>query len=136
MTGSPTNAIFSAEENDMSKYRLKFKQTSGHDTLKTLVPAIILALVGLVVAYQFVGPPPPKSLVLSAGADGGAYATYAERYHERLAENGIELEIRTSAGSMEKLERLQAAQADAAFVQTGVIAPGETGDASERTPRN
>lgn len=113
----------------MSKFKLKFKQAGGHDTLKIFIPAIVVALVGLVIAYQFVGPPPPKTLTLAAGSAGGAYAAYAERYRSRLAENGIEVEIQTSAGSRDNLDRLQKGIVEAAFVQTGVATPEEAADA-------
>ena len=113
----------------MSKFKLKFKPAGGHDTLKIFVPAIVVALVGLVIAYQFVGPPPPKTLTLAAGSAEGAYTAYAERYRSRLAENGIEVVIQTSAGSRDNLDRLQKGSVEAAFVQTGVATPEEVANA-------
>lgn len=106
----------------------KIMKSADNDKLKTFAPAIVLALVGLVITYQFVGPPPPRSLVLSAGSEGGSYAAYARRYQAMLAENGITLEVRASAGSLENLARLKAGEVDAAFVQTGVVS-GDKDDA-------
>jgi len=92
------------------------------DKLKIYLPALMLALLGFAIAYQFVDPAPPSSLVFSAGQKGGVYYAYAERYRDYLKQRGISVEIRESAGSVENAQRLKSGQADIAFVQSGIVA--------------
>jgi TRAP transporter TAXI family solute receptor len=84
-------------------------------------PAIILTLVGFVVAYQFVEPAPPRRIAIATGGEEGAYFRFAERYAELLAGDGITLEVRGTSGSVENLGLLAASESgvDVAFVQGG-----------------
>lgn len=84
-------------------------------------PAVFIALVALVVAYQFVDPAPPKRIVIATGLIGGSYYAFAERYRDILARDGIELEVRATEGSLENIELLETPDAgvDVAFVQGG-----------------
>lgn len=88
---------------------------------------IVVTLLGFWVAYQFVEPAPPDHIVISSGSESGAYYLFAQRYKEFLARNGITLEIRTSAGSVENIARLKAPESDVdlAFVQGGTGDPGD-----------
>ena len=95
--------------------------------LMTIGTTLLLTLIGFVIAWQFVNPAPPRTLVIATGQADGAYYLFAQRYRERLAESGIELEIRTTAGSIENLELLQDEDVDLAFVQGGTGAHAETG---------
>jgi TRAP transporter TAXI family solute receptor len=94
---------------------------AGKDYVRVLAPAIILALIGFVAAYQFVDPAPPKKIVMATGETDGAYYLYGQRYRELLQRNGIDLEVRTTAGSLENLRLLEADfnGVDVAFVQGG-----------------
>jgi len=83
--------------------------------------ALLLVLAGFVIAYQFVEPAPPRTLTLSTGGPGGGYHLFGERYRARLAEYGIDLKLRQSAGSIENLERLMRGEVDVAFVQGGTV---------------
>ena len=94
----------------------------GADKLKIYLPAMLLALLGFAIAYQFVDPAPPSSLVFSAGEKGGAYYAYAARYRDYLRQRGVTVEILESAGSVENVQRLQSGRADIAFVQSGIVA--------------
>ena len=64
------------------------------DVFKVYGPAILLTLIGFLVAYQFVDPAPPDRLVIAGGPEEGAYARFAERYRTILGRQGIRLEIR------------------------------------------
>ncbi|MDQ6969056.1 MAG: TAXI family TRAP transporter solute-binding subunit [Mariprofundus sp.] len=97
-----------------------------HDKLKIYIPALLLALLGFVIAFQFVDPAPPSSLIFSAGQPGGAYYANAERYRDYLKQRGIAVTILESAGSLDNIKRLKAGSADIAFVQSG-IATGSDG---------
>ena len=90
--------------------------------LKTLGPAIILALVGCFVAWQFVNPAPPDTITIATGQPGGAYLLFAERYQALLAKEEITLNILETAGSVENLQLLENDRdgVDIAFVQGGI----------------
>lgn len=102
----------------MSTLRVKF--VSIRDLLATAWPIVLVTTIGFVVAYQFVEPAPPRHLTITTGSDTGAYFAYARRYAELLAANDVTLEIRTSAGAVQNLERVKNGEADIAFVQGGV----------------
>lgn len=63
---------------------------------------------------------PPGQLVLAAGPSGGAYSHIAEQYRAKLAEDGIELTIVETAGSVENAQLIATGQVDAALLQGGV----------------
>ena len=102
----------------MGKLRARF--VSIRDLLATAWPIILITAVGFVVAYQFVQPAPPRHITISTGSESGAYYAYAKRYAQLLAANGITLEVQTSAGSLQNLERLKNGEADIALIQGGV----------------
>lgn len=91
------------------------------DSSRIFGGALLLLVVGFFIAYQFVEPAPPRTLTLSTGNPDGAYHLFGERYREYLAEYGIEVQLRTSAGSIENLQRLVAGEVDVAFVQGGTV---------------
>ena len=91
------------------------------DKFKVFVPSMLLALLGFVVAYQFVDPAPPSTLTFSAGQKGGAYDAYAARYRDYLARQGIRVEVLESAGTLENIQRLKQGTADIAFVQSDIV---------------
>lgn len=96
---------------------------------------VLTVLLSLMVAAFIVSlfwqPAPPKRVVMSTGAAGGAYQLFAERYRTLLAEQGIELELRPSSGAIENLRRLHAPRdaadaAEVAIVQGGLESqPGD-----------
>lgn len=111
--------------------RIKASLLSLRDLLATAWWIILIAGIGFVVAYQFVEPAPPKHIVITTGADSGAYYQFASRYAAILAKNGITLEVRASAGSLENIERLKNNEAQVGFVQGGVVPPKEDPDAED-----
>ena len=103
----------------MKKLRAKF--VSIRDLLATAWPIVLITLAGFFVAYQFVEPAPPRQMTISTGSETGAYYAFAKRYAELLEERGITLEIKTSSGSQENLQRVRSGEVDIAFVQGGVL---------------
>ncbi|HEY3635166.1 MAG TPA: TAXI family TRAP transporter solute-binding subunit [Caldimonas sp.] len=94
---------------------------SIRDLLATAVPFAALALVLLALAYWWLDPAPPRTVVLATGQDQGAYAAFGKRYVELLKEDGIEVRLRTTAGAAENaaLLRQPDGDVDIAFVQGG-----------------
>jgi TRAP transporter TAXI family solute receptor len=87
-----------------------------------LFGAAVLVL-GLILALQFVGPAPPRQVVLATGADGGAYQSYGEKLKVYLEMQGVDVELRETAGAVENIGLLQAdSGVDVAFVQGGLVA--------------
>ncbi|WP_301103043.1 TAXI family TRAP transporter solute-binding subunit [Propionivibrio sp.] len=113
----------------MDKLRAKF--VSLRDLLATAWPIVLITSIGFVVAYQFVEPAPPRHMTISTGGETGAYHAYAKRYAQLLAASGVTLEVRTSAGSLQNLERLKKGEADIAFIQGGVQESRNSDDESE-----
>lgn len=113
--------------------RLKAGLLSLRDLLATAWWILLIAGLGFVVAYQFVEPAPPRHLVITTGGEAGAYYQFAQRYATILGRNGITLEVRTSAGSLENLARLQRGEADVGFVQGGVMPPKADPDAADES---
>jgi uncharacterized protein len=98
------------------------KKLDTKEKIKIFWPTILVLIVGFVLAYQFVAPAPPRSITIGTGSPGGAYFDYALAYRKLLAEDGIELKLRNTAGSAENLKLLEAASdgVDVAFVQGGL----------------
>ncbi len=88
-----------------------------------LVGGAIVALALIVAVLQYLAPLPPRSLVMTTGAPGGAYALYAERYRGILARHGIRVELKPSSGAVENLRRLKGVDGDAdlGFLQGGIV---------------
>ena len=88
--------------------------------------AILLLGAALWGAYQFVEPAPPDQLTIATGSDQGAYYRFAEQLQQEFAAQGIDLDILTTAGSVENLERLaDDGGAQIAFMQSGIAEPAE-----------
>ncbi|PCI38906.1 MAG: C4-dicarboxylate ABC transporter substrate-binding protein [Rhodospirillaceae bacterium] len=90
------------------------------DSLRISALGIFIAIIGFVIAYQFVEPSPPNTLTIATGSDTGAYFKYANRYKDILAQSGIELNVISTQGSVENIQLLKDGKVDLAFVQGGV----------------
>jgi TRAP transporter TAXI family solute receptor len=87
-----------------------------------------VCLVALVATYlKFVEPPPPRKLVIASGGRDGAYFRYARTYAEELQKDGLTVEVRETAGSVENLRLLGRDDSGVAvaIVQGGVAGPEE-----------
>ncbi len=93
------------------------------EAMKIWGPIVLMVLLGFLLAWASLEPPPPSTLVIAAGQPGGAYAATAERYKEELAKEGFELEILHTAGSVENLRLLREGKADLGLVQGGTASP-------------
>jgi len=89
------------------------------DSLRIAAISILILVAGFVFTYQFVEPAPPRIITIASGGPSGAYYAFAQRYHEQLAEHGIQLNVLETAGSIENIDLLKSGQADVAFVQGG-----------------
>lgn len=103
---------------DKSHHRF---QSDARQVALLFAPILIIALAGFFVAFRFVEPAPPKTITMAAGSPTGAYTAYTQRYKTFLAERGIELIVRETAGSLENLDLMRdsASGVSAGFVQGG-----------------
>ena len=85
-----------------------------------LLPVLLLAL-----AYWWLQPTPPKTVVLATGPAQSAYEEFGKRYQQALAVEGITVQLLPSEGSLTNLQLLREGHADLAFVQgvTVVLQP-------------
>lgn len=105
----------------MSRRKLRRQQRGSLSPAGVTAITLTLILVGFLVAYQFVDPAPPNRIVMATGAEGGAYQRFGQQYADFLAEEGVEVELRETAGSAANLELLAAdSGVDLAFVQGGL----------------
>ena len=111
--------------------RFKAGLLSLRDLFATAWWIILIVGIGFYVAYQFVEPAPPTKIVITTGSDSGAYYQFANRYAAILARNGITLEVKTSAGSLQNIERLKNDEAQVGFVQGGVVELPDDPDGEE-----
>jgi len=95
-----------------------------------LIGGTLASLAAILVLLHFLAPLPPRTLTMTTGAAGGAYALYAERYREILARQGVKLILKPSSGTIENLRRLKGVDgnADVGFLQGGVLHEPESED--------
>lgn len=99
--------------------------TERGELLRVWGPAVVLAILGFALAWQFAGAAPPRSIRLATGADGGGYAAAGAKIAAELAGAGVEVVLVETAGSQENLELLRAGDVDVALVQGGLATPEE-----------
>jgi TRAP transporter TAXI family solute receptor len=112
------------------RHRNKDAETSNVSVRELAFVILIAVLVvgsAFMIAYHFVRPAPPNHFVISTGNESGAYHLFAQRYKELLAHEKIEVELRTSSGSLENLNRLSATEGeyDVALIQSGITTVSE-----------
>ena len=97
------------------------------DLMMFVVPALLVIAAVFWFAFQFVQPAPPKSIVISTGAEGGAYDKFGRSYAALLQRSGITLEARASKGSVENLARIKdpGSGVALAMMQGGIVDPAD-----------
>ncbi len=94
-----------------------------------IIPLALLLAWGLI---RFLDPAPPRHLVMTTGPETGAYHGFSRLLAERLQEQGLTMELRSSQGSLENLQRLSAENSD---VHIGMV-QGGTAELLSVTERN
>ena len=99
--------------------------TAVTEFLKVWGVLTLVVVAGFVVAYQYVGVPPPKVVRIATGAKNGAYYFFAQQYARLLEDDGIVLEVVPTAGSVENFELLRKGEVSLALVQSGSASPDD-----------
>ena len=82
-------------------------RSQGKHALAAWVWILGFCLAALIATYvMFVEPPPPRKIVIASGSRNGAYFRYAQKYAEELQKEGLSVEVRETAGSVENLRLL------------------------------
>ena len=90
------------------------------DFLKVYWPLVVVAFAGVLLALVLMDPAPPKTIRFAAGSPGGAYHAFAERYQRLLAEEGVEVVLVETQGSIDNLRLLDDSEVDVGLVQGGL----------------
>jgi len=106
---------------------LSITRISWRDLWLTLIPVLLVVLAAVWIAFRFVRPAPPDTIIITSGPAGSLFQRSAEQYRKILARNDIHLEILPSRGALENLKRLSDAEfeVDVGFVQGGLAAGGD-----------
>ncbi len=107
------------------------ERKSTAEILKIWGPLLLVVAIGFAIAIAKLEPPAPRSFKIAAGAPGGAYHAYAERYRALLAREDYELEVVETAGSIENLQLLLAGEVELALLQGGASPASDEGDGAE-----
>lgn len=93
----------------------------NRDRLRRWGPAVLLVVAATAAWPLLIGPSCPDRIVIATGRSDGAYHAFAAQYRTILARDGVTLELRETAGSVENLELLENDDdVSLAFIQGGV----------------
>jgi TRAP transporter TAXI family solute receptor len=86
------------------------------------VTAAVIACATLVMLWNM----PPRSIVMASGPQGGTYYEVGERYRAALADAGVEVRLKPTAGSVENLALLRDPHSgvSVALMQGGIVSTG------------
>jgi TRAP-type uncharacterized transport system substrate-binding protein len=79
---------------------------SHWDVIRGLAALIALGVV-IWLALEYFVPSLPTRITIGAGVKGTTFEYFAERYRQRFARAGINLDVRETAGALENLELLK-----------------------------
>lgn len=85
------------------------------------LPGLLLLAGAFWMASRFIAPALPKAIVIAAGSPGGVSHAVGARYAQALADSGIKVVLRPTAGSVEnaRLKTGHGSPVDAALWQGG-----------------
>jgi len=106
------------------------KSRLNRDLLIVAIPTTLIVMGAIALTLLLMRPAPPSEIVMSTGTGEGSYQTYALKYRDILARDGVTLRLWSSSGAVENLRRLSdpSAHVDVALVQGGIVsaAPPES----------
>lgn len=93
--------------------------------LRTTTIGLFILLVGFALAYQFVKPAPPKTVRMATGGENGGYHAFGLAMREQLGDQGIDLVLVNTEGSVENVALLETNDVDIALMQGGTTVVSE-----------
>ena len=93
-----------------------------------MIAAALATIALILLALTLTRPLPPRTVIMATGPEGSAYQAIGERYREIFARHGVQLELETTYGSVDNIERLRdpASDVSVALVQSGMTNPDES----------
>ena len=98
---------------------LSYTLISLREMLLSSSPFALLTVAVIALAYWWLDPTPPKTVVLATGPAQSAYEAFGRRYAQALEREGIHVKLLPSDGSSHNLALIRNGQADLGFVQGG-----------------
>ena len=97
-------------------------ESPWRDRITAILPTLVLLGIAIWAALHFIDPAPPMKVTIATGTDDSAYADFARRYQTVLANDGVTLNLESSAGAADNLLKLRDEDDDSriAFVQDGL----------------
>ncbi len=104
----------------MTERKLK-EDPSSKDQMMIFGLGFLILLIGFFIAYQFVEPAPPNDIKIATGSESGNYYSSGEKYRDFVKKEEMNLEVISTAGSVENLNLLKDPDqgVDFGFVQSG-----------------
>jgi hypothetical protein len=98
-------------------------ETFGFSPAVATTVVIGLTLICLTAVAWVIQSSPPRTITLTCGPEGSSFHRWAVAYQQSLANHGVTLEILTSGGSLENLQRLQSddTHVDLGFAPGGLV---------------
>jgi TRAP-type uncharacterized transport system substrate-binding protein len=106
----------------MQRVLAPFIELFGLSRTAALFVVLFVAAVLFLAIFWFFYSAPPKRIIITTGAAGSTFETNAIRYSRALASNGVTLQILSSEGSLQNLQRLSDPQypVQVGFIQSGM----------------
>jgi ABC-type nitrate/sulfonate/bicarbonate transport system substrate-binding protein len=98
---------------------MRGRATAAREMFAVWAPLVLIVTAGFLVAYRYVGAPPPRVIRIATGAENGAYHAFAKQYAQLLARDGLTLEVVPTAGTVDNLALLRRGDVSLALVQGG-----------------
>ena len=91
-----------------------------------IILGVLAVIVAIIIALLIINPP-PKTIRVATGAEGGTYSEYGKRYQAFFAKRGITLQLVPTRGAQENADLVNDPNSavDVAFVQSGLIDPAK-----------
>ena len=107
--------------------RLNISRVYWRDLALTFGPFIVAVVVAFWIAFHYVRPAPPHTIVMTGGIEGSTFQISADRYRAILARQGVTVKVLPSQGSLENIKRLSDPKSgvDIGFVQGGLASLGD-----------
>ena len=109
---------------------VEIPRVSWRDLVAAVLPVLLIAVAALWLAFKFVRPAPPDTIIITSGLKGSSFDGAAEKYRVILERNGVKLKILQSEGALDNLRRLRDPEfkVDVGFVQGGLLVDGDAGN--------
>ncbi|MFL6580924.1 MAG: TAXI family TRAP transporter solute-binding subunit [Burkholderiales bacterium] len=101
----------------------------GRRTMRVITAVVVAVMIASVATMLIIiGPAPPRTITMAAGAEGTVQQEFAESYRALLAVHGVELRLVSTKGSADSLQRLNDPKSgvSVAFLQGGVTTARES----------